>query len=143
MRFYGFGNYYLSSLQQGLQAAHCVAELFNKYAYDESGLQDQLFDWSRLHKTMVLLNGGNSASLADLYNHLNDADNPFPFAKFHEDVESLNGALTYVGIILPERIYDVAGQIREGTYDYPDDDPLTYWEHGLILNYLNVCSLAK
>lgn len=147
MRFYGFGNYYLSSLQQGLQAAHCVAEMFVKYGPNESNQLNQLYDWAENHKTMVLLNGGNSASLADLYNHLNDSDNPYPFVKFHEDEQSLNGALTYVGIILPERVYDAAAQIREGTYEFnsyqnPSIEPISFWEHGLI-TLLNDCGLAK
>ena len=37
MRFYGFGNYYLSSLQQGLQAGHAAVDLHVKYNIIEQG----------------------------------------------------------------------------------------------------------
>lgn len=129
MRFYGFGNYYLSSLQQGLQAAHTVGELFvqNNHSLlnnasvsdytqpkeiEQLEKADMVLEWADKHKTMVLLNGGNSAALQDLYIFFNDEDNPYPFAKFHEDEQSLNGALTYVGIILPEKIYETASKLR-------------------------------
>lgn len=118
MRFYGFGNYYLSSLQQGLQAAHAAVDLHVKYNILEQGhfdiapCQDMYNDWAANHKTMVLLNGGNSADLQDLFDFLYCEENPYPFVKFHEDDVSLNGALTYVGMILPPKIYDTAARIR-------------------------------
>lgn len=114
MRFYGFGNYYLSSLQQGLQAGHAAVDLYVKYhlAEQQNSQQVMYADWAANHKTMVLLNGGNSADLQDLFNFLNTDENPYPFVKFHEDEVSLNNALTYVGMILPPKIYDTAARIR-------------------------------
>ena len=114
MRFYGFGNYYLSSLQQGLQAGHAAVDLYVKYhlLQQQDSRQVMYADWAANHKTMVLLNGGNSADLQDLFDFLNTDDNPYPFVKFHEDEVSLNGALTYVGMILPPKIYDTAARIR-------------------------------
>lgn len=107
-RFYGFGNYYLSSLQQGLQAGHCVSELFVQHV-GEKNKSDLVYDWATNHKTMVLLNGGNSGSLQELYDffeQLKFSGMHLPFVKFHEDQVSLGGALTYVGIIVPEYIYN-------------------------------------
>lgn len=118
MRFYGFGNYYLSSLQQGLQAGHAAVDLHVKYNILEQGhfdiapCQNMYNDWAQNHKTMVLLNGGNSADLQNLFDFLYCEENPYPFVKFHEDEVSLNGALTYVGMILPPKIYDTAARIR-------------------------------
>lgn len=115
-RFYGFGNYYLSSLQQGLQAGHAVAELFVKYEIDTTE-HSQVVDWAKNHKTMVLLNGGNSGSLEELYNVFQNLESygmNYPFAKFHEDEVSLNGALTYVGIVLPSLVYELASSLRSG-----------------------------
>lgn len=114
MRFYGFGNYYLSSLQQGLQAGHAAVDLYVKYhlMQEQDSRQVLYADWAANHKTMVLLNGGNSADLQDLFDFLNCEENPYPFVKFHEDEVSLNGALTYVGMILPPKIYDTAARIR-------------------------------
>lgn len=117
MRFYGFGNYYLSSLQQGLQSAHAIGELFTQY--DPSSVEyKQVHDWGKNHKTMVLLNGGNSASLQELFNqftHMKERGMQLPFAKFHEDEQSLGGALTYVGIVIPAKYYEVSAELRNMT----------------------------
>ncbi len=124
MRFYGFGNYYLSSLQQGLQAGHAAVDLHVKYNLQDNGSdtsrKDMYNDWAANHKTMVLLNGGNSADLQSIFEFLSDPQNPYPFVKFHEDEVSLNGALTYVGMILPPRIYETASAIRNGVEHYFD-----------------------
>jgi hypothetical protein len=117
MRFYGFGNYYLSSLQQGLQSAHVVGELFTTYNR-LTEKYSQVHDWAQNHKTMVLLNGGNSKDLAELFDFFNQENNPYAFAKFHEDEQSLNGALTYVGIVLPSKIYDASANMRLFTHFY-------------------------
>lgn len=107
MRFYSFTNYYLSSIQIGIQTAHAMAEMQNKYEElnYHSGMH-VVTDWRKNHKTMVLLNGGNSAELQKLYTLLTDERNPnLPVSKFHEDADSLSGALTCVAIILPKWIY--------------------------------------
>lgn len=141
MRFYGFGNFYLSSLQQGLQAGHTIADLFVKYNHADLNAAsvneytqpkeiellenaDMLLEWARDHKVMILLNGGNSANLQELYDFLDTNENPYPFTKFHEDEQSLNGALTYVGIILPERIYETAAKIRQASKHYYNESKL-------------------
>jgi len=114
MRFYGFGNYYLSSLQQGLQSAHCVGDLFAKHYKNKKKLK-KVYDWAQNHKTMVLLNGGNSKQLQDLFDELKSIKGmKLPFVKFHEDEQSLGGALTYVGMVVPEKIYNLAAQMRQG-----------------------------
>ena len=38
-----------------------------------------------------------------------------PFAKFHEDEQSLGGALTYVGIVIEEKYYNAASEMRACT----------------------------
>ncbi len=117
MRFYGFGNYYLSSLQQGLQSAHVIGELFTIHNHLTEKYM-QVHDWAKNHKTMVLLNGGNSKDLAELFDFFNQENNPYAFAKFNEDEQSLNGALTYVGIVLPSKIYDSSANMRQFTHFY-------------------------
>lgn len=114
MRFYGFGNYYLSSLQQGLQSAHVIGELFTQNEFG-SHKSNQVYEWAKNHKTMVLLNGGNSLALQELFDTFKGYEERgmhIPFAKFHEDEQSLGGALTYVGIIVPAEYYDTAAAIR-------------------------------
>lgn len=143
-RFYGFGNYYLSSLQQGLQAGHTVAELFVQH--DKSSEKYNYVDnWARNHKTMVLLNGGNSLFLKELFTLFQNWETlgmPYPYACFHEDEQSLNGALTYVGIVLPNEIYDLAYQVRSGLVSQDDfSTQHSLWKVELI-NRLNSYSLA-
>lgn len=113
MRYYGFGNYYLSSIQQGIQAAHCVADMFVKYA--KCPLSDtprMLYNWAENHKTMVLLNGGNSEDLKYLHDEFETNFNTFAWGSFREDTQSLNGAWTHVGIIVPELVYELGTYLR-------------------------------
>jgi hypothetical protein len=111
MRYYGFGNYYLSSIQQGIQAAHCIADMFVKYELQPSlNCQWMLGEWAKNHKTMVLLNGGNSDGLKYLADHFNTTE--LPWARFQEDTQSLNNALTHVGIIVPELVYELGSYLR-------------------------------
>lgn len=114
MRFYGFGNYYLSSLQQGLQAAHVVAEIALSSRFKGGQWWHTFEQWAEFHKTIVLLNGGNSADLRDLFFFLDSKENPYPYEMFCEDQQSLDRAATCVGIILPEEIYNSAAAIRSG-----------------------------
>lgn len=117
---------YLSSLQCGLQSAHVVAEMFIKYPYVGSkhaeGLAFEspyfLHEWATDHKTMILLNGGYSESLHTLVEFFNTKDNPYPWAKFHEGQDALDGALTCVGIILPEKIYSNVEIVAEASTAY-------------------------
>lgn len=161
MRYYGFGNYYLSSLQQGLQAHHVCVEMFNDFNDEGRPFEDQseqwryLNDWARDHKTIVLLNGGNSKDLKELYEFFvagsRQDQNAFPFADFSEDEQSLCGALTSVGIVLSPRIYDTAAEDRQngGKYEYRNSSVVRHgrpllndWEEELIVR-LNRYGLAK
>lgn len=113
LRAYFFGNMYLSSIQQGIQAAHVVAELFVKYP-DSAAMQESvdLDNWATNHKTMILLNGGYGSTLHDLIDLFDNDDNPYPFSFFKESEAALDNALTSVGIILPEKIYEGARKLR-------------------------------
>lgn len=131
MRCYHFGNYYMSSIQQGIQAAHAQMSLFVKYReisidYDETNptieeieyqnAVDDLYDWAMYHRTMICLNAGNNKQLREVRNLFQCKENKFPWTEFYEDEESLNGILTNVCIVLPESIYDTAAKIRSGEY---------------------------
>ena len=117
MRAYFFGNMYLSSIQQGIQAAHAVHEMFLRYPVrQEIDGGDYLWDWAKDHKTMILLNGGYAETIQELVDFFNNRENPYPWADFHEEEASLNGALTTVGIVLPEKIYLTAAALRNEKY---------------------------
>jgi len=161
MRFYAFGNYYLSSLQQGLQAKHSGDELEIHYSrYRELAEQgqiettsplyqawDALDDWRKNHKTVILLNGGNHQDLVDLHHFIEQGHGKFPYAIFHEDHKSLNGAATSVAIVLPAYIYETAEYDRlprnsVESFLQPTRPTLTLWEEDLVRK-LNKCTLAK
>ncbi|MDD5151226.1 MAG: hypothetical protein PHC28_12255 [Flavobacterium sp.] len=55
---------------------------------------------------MILLNGGNSSSLKNIVRWFSEPWNNFDWSYFNEDEESLDSAITAVGIILPEKIYN-------------------------------------
>lgn len=147
MRFYGFGNYYLSSLQQGLQSAHAIGELFTQTELGSDSF-NMVYNWAKNHKTMVLLNGGNSLSLQELYDFFGELKTKgmhLPFAKFHEDEQSLGGALTYVGVIVPEKYYETASAIRyksvEDTNAIFEANGFTDWEISFV-SRMNAYGLA-
>jgi len=102
MRFYAVGNMYLSSIQQGIQAAHCVGEMALKIIGNK-----YVSEWLTNHKTLICVNGGNNFGLHNFLELANRESNPgYPVAKFYEDDASLGGMLTCVGIILPAAIYE-------------------------------------
>ena len=169
MRLYTFGNYYMSSIQQGIQAGHCIAELFVKYqdtginycddSYNASiediehqEKHDELFDWAENHKTMICLNGGNLQGLKDIEILFQDEQNKFPWATFYEDEMSLGGILTNVAIVVPEYIYENAAKVRTCEYEIKDNQVLdNSWNFVCslsdfevkLIDLLNSCQLAK
>jgi hypothetical protein len=115
MRLYTFVNCYLSPFQHGVQTAHVVSELFAHYDSDWKWQEQRkrLWDWAKNHKTIIVLAGGDSATLAQTFEELSSRSGEFPIARFHEDERSLNGAMTAFGIILPERVYRTAALFRD------------------------------
>lgn len=70
-RLYTFINFYLSSIQQGIQSAHIVSELFTKYPQGKThnitinghaiaNAHFALQQWATEDKTIIVLNGGTS-----------------------------------------------------------------------------------
>ena len=129
MRAYIFTNFYLSSLAKGIQSAHALVDLGRKYTllYNEANAMDthlaaingkQVYaNWADNHKTVVVLNGGNSAALQVLIDMFVPLDVQFPslgipWCAFREDEESLNGALTAVAIIVNDEVVTIAEKLR-------------------------------
>jgi len=124
LRLYTFINFYLSSIQQGIQSAHVVSEMLTKYPYENAVVWDEprgkpFHDWAKNHKTIVVLNGGAHLDIDEKYSLLYDLapylDFPMPFDKFHEDVHSLAGMITACGCVLPEEIYDAVDYRKAST----------------------------
>ncbi len=158
MRCYHFGNYYLSSIQQGIQASHSQMELFVKYKETSDPNQDKfqremLYDWSKHHKTMICLNAGANKDLNEIKKLFDQNNNDYPWSYFCEDEDSLGGILTNVAIVLPEKIYDAAEKIRNKQASFSDNSLYLNVEHGFIDNFtdfeiklietLNKCQLAR
>ena len=115
MRFYTFINAYLSQIQQGIQTAHILGEMVSRETNDGVHI-NAMADFLKNHKTIIVCNGGNNERLRELIEVFSDNRNPYQWDVFHEDAGSLDGALTGVGILLPETIYDVRWDREEECY---------------------------
>ena len=121
-RFYTFINFYLSSIQQGIQSAHLVSELFAKYSII-SLEREVIQTWAQRDKTIIVLNGGTTENLtldiksAYEYSKLN-REFCTPCVEFYEDEKSLGiydkGILTGFGIVVPEEMWD-AKEVHQQT----------------------------
>lgn len=106
-RLYSMTNYYLSSLQKGLQTAHVVGNM-SKREHDNSmnrKVKKIFREWTDKDKTIIILNGGNHEAIVEWYIYLSKFSDFYPVAGFQEDTASLNGAYTAVGIVLPDSVY--------------------------------------
>ena len=138
MRLYTFVNgLYMRPIQFGIQSAHLVGDMFVKYRANGEGKLGQLYDWAENHKTMVILSAVNTAGLHGAFAFLDNADNPYPYAKFHEDAQSLDGAITCVGVVVPEKIYTASSDLRynrNGEYN-PETETLKVVQKDDSLRY--------
>ena len=105
MKAYFFGNFMLSSIQQGIQAAHVLAEMMLEYSNPANTDGQILHEWASSHKTIQLMNGGNQQDLLELKSFFETMDDgSLPWGWFNEDFNSLNDCLTSVGIVVPDHI---------------------------------------
>lgn len=124
-RLYTFVNHvYMSPIQWGIQTAHVVSALSVKYCAGTPEYR-KYFAWAVCEPTILVCRGGNVGMLKALHEVLTplaDALN-LPYTKFHEDQDSLGGALTSVGILVPELLYDAAMTLAENRvplFNYAD-----------------------
>lgn len=148
MRYYGFCNFMLSSVQQGVQNFHVCHELFNKYDARSQlaphGARSVLREWSTSHKTAIFLNGGNAIALRSVYAQLADFGDELclPYAKFHEDEDSLDNLMTACGIVVPTSIVDMAQAFRNMPVNYNLDRCGSNTDIALA-SFLNQFQLAR
>jgi len=144
MRAYFFVNSWLSSIQKGIQVAHCVAEISSQSA--TIACEEMFLEWVQKFKTIIVLEGGSQENLKEIEALIDSINHDYPWAIVYEDEESLNGAATCVGIILPEPIYMLAKSIREKTDSQEIIDRMKQsfasWELQLI-DLINAASLAR
>jgi hypothetical protein len=108
LRMYSFVNFYLSSIQQGIQSGHCVDGMSVKYLMEYTGNSSVRFiQWIKDYKTIIVLNGGDHESVVtahdDLINCFSSLD--LPYGSFEEP--GLGGITTCFNAVLPESLYDV------------------------------------
>jgi hypothetical protein len=109
-------------MQQALQAGHVIANIGAGCVEYAGGPQARMFhQWAVNHKTIILLNGGDSATIADTFKTLILPLN-LPCANFFEDEYSLNNACTCAGIVVPTEMCDAIDAAREGEILVPFDD---------------------
>jgi hypothetical protein len=134
MRLYSFVNFYLSSIQQGIQTAHVLQELNNEYGRKISAPGKVLFDWARDHKTIIVLNGGTRSDVEKTYFRLKELCIPLglPFSFFHEDDDSLGGIVTCCAAVIPEVLYGAtplpAPTENSFAFIRPGEPQISFWE---------------
>jgi len=150
MRFYAFGNMYLSSIQQGIQAGHVIGDMAVKYngrAGWQDGQDEMYYDWAAEHKTMILLNGGFSQDLLEFNSFLEgdldsdserlnehyDGYSPYPFALFSE--EGIDDAASSFGLVLPPEIYEGIKLMNKVKRMPRDSYDRQNWERNKILKF--------
>ena len=109
-RAYFFGNMYISQIQHGIQAAHVVTKMavdaihIGKYSRHSS----VFLGWAEHGVTKILLNGGYQSNLEKINTIFEAAALVLnlPTAHFREEPDALNGAMTSVGIVVPEEVYN-------------------------------------
>jgi hypothetical protein len=121
-RAYSLNNMYLSGIHAGNQSAHSHDEVTLKYLITsiEKNNFDSLktnivMEYIKNHKTMIVLNGGMHGDLMKTLSFLkeNEKKLDYPFAEFHESEYALNGALTNITIILPDKIFKYSRTIHK------------------------------
>lgn len=121
LRFYCFVNFYLSSIQQGIQTGHCSVRLLRKYltlgkeqftmggwAVTTDATVEKVKmveDWADNWETYIVLNGGDFGNLQEIHRIIADT-NDFPYVPFYESVRALDNLMTCVGVVLPETIFN-------------------------------------
>jgi len=83
MRAYFWTNFMLSSIQHGIQAQHCTAEMFVDFVGMEGFEKEEevLFDWARNHKTTIIKNGGGTKDLDNIILKFAESEN-YPWTYF-------------------------------------------------------------
>ncbi len=94
MKCYVFVHSHLSSIQQGIQAAHVVARICREPNQDA-------LDWMDSHETLVILEGGNSEELSTWNDRIRKSGF-YDYATFREDEETIDKLFTAVGFIYPD-----------------------------------------
>lgn len=110
-RLYTLTNWMLRPIQQGIQPLHASNDMLVKYhpsgGFAHTNAAKIAWEWATSHKTVICLNGGNAAMMDAAWHkiHMLASKLDLPCQKFHEDWQSLYGALTSCCVVVPARLY--------------------------------------
>lgn len=120
-RLYSVVNQYIAGIHAGIQTAHAIADMMYEYGVNhrpQSHAVQVCDQWARRDKTIIVLDGGYQSNVQRIFELMQKVPR-FPSAKFHEEEDALNGALTAACIVLPEYMYNpqysTAVDIESGT----------------------------
>lgn len=120
-RFYSYvAGGYLSELQKGLQTAHVIADMSVQDMTEDARMMYEV--WAAGHKTIIICTVFNSAGVVEQYQKLrywieqNKLD--MTASLFCEDIQSLNGAPTACGVVVPSFIYDAVPTYQDNRLAY-------------------------
>ncbi len=138
MRGYFLTNMYLSPIQCGIQSAHCMHDMFVTYSRARTHwdfASELLWTWAKDHKTMIVLNGGTSDDLREIFDFMMQNIEEYPFEQFREP--GIDGALTCIGVVFNERMIEGMKYVRENPHnetccvykdaDEPSDDVVRFY----------------
>lgn len=134
-RYFAFCNFMLSSIQQGIQAGHCMQDMTRKYRAGSD--RDMVVEAHTLHdKVWIVKNGVEASDIIDIVSLFDNELNPYPWCYFKESKSALGGSITCAGIILPESVW---GSLSSGQFG--DPARLKYIQE--IINLLARTHLAR
>ena len=110
---YVFTHAYLNTMQQGIQAAHTVSELYTQNF--ETVMFEDVMDWGMSHKTLKILNGGTGDAYLTAMHTLEELaiKHTIPFAVFREPDN--NNSPTFGVVISPEMAERLQSHLVEVT----------------------------
>ena len=138
-RMYTFTNrLYMRDIQLGIQSLHAVAEMFIKYPMGTAE-HEKMHTWAKDDKTVIILDGGNAASLAEIFRSIGAfCDNAeIPYAVFYEDMDSLGGVITAVSVLVPAELYKAQREDLTDDWTYVSEDGTD------VYYYPNNCEQSK
>lgn len=104
---YFFCNHYMQGIHGGIQSLHAAVEMGLNFPPGTRGFK-VLSDWGRSGQPdAILLNAGYAsrvekvAQAIETFNAENNDGIELPYARFHEGIDELNGALTAVALVVP------------------------------------------
>jgi len=103
LRMYVLVPYNLSPIQQGIQAAHAIAEYSINAGYVKVGeieIGTSLYkDWVKEHKTIVILNAGTTGKYSSMEAHANNLEKLKVKCSYFREPD-LNDAMTAIAFVV-------------------------------------------